>query len=46
MKYSKNRHYRDQEKIIKKEIISLGKRIKKSKKKEGMFKKIINFFKF
>lgn len=46
MKYSKNRKYRDQEKTIEKEIITLGKKIKKSKKKEGFFKKILNWFKF
>lgn len=46
MKYSKNRKYRDQEIIIEKEIITLGKKIKKIKKKESMFKKIFNFLKF
>jgi hypothetical protein len=46
MKYSKNRKYRDQELIIEKEIITLGKKIKKGKKKEGVFKKIVNLFKF
>lgn len=46
MKYSKNRHYRDQEVIIEKEIITLGKKIKKNlkKKKTGIFKKILNWF--
>jgi hypothetical protein len=46
MKYSKNKKYRDQEVIIEKEIITLNKRIKKKKvKKEGFFKKIVNFLK-
>lgn len=47
MKYSKNRKYRDQEVIIEKEIISLNKKTKKNpkKKKEGFFKKILNWFK-
>lgn len=46
MKYSKNRKYRDQEVIIEKEIITLGKKIKKNtkKKKVGFFKKILNWF--
>lgn len=45
MKYSKNRHYRDQEIVIKKEIATLGKKIKKNtkKKKVGFFKKILNW---
>ena len=47
MKYSKNRKYRDQEKTIEKEIIFLGKKIKKNskKKKDGFLKKILNWFK-
>lgn len=47
MKYSKNRHYRDQEVIIEKEIIFLNKKIKKNskKKKDGFLKKILNWFK-
>jgi hypothetical protein len=45
MKYSKNRHYRDQEIIIEKEITTLRKKIKKGKKK-GFFNKILDFFKF
>jgi hypothetical protein len=47
MKYSRNRHYRDQEMIIEKEIITLGKKIKKNnkRKKIKIFEKIINFFK-
>ena len=47
MKYSKNRHYRDQEVIIEKEIIVLNKKIKKNskKKKDGFLKKILNWFK-
>jgi hypothetical protein len=47
MKYSKKRKYRDQEVIIEKEIISLNKKTKKNlkKKKEGFFKKILNWFK-
>jgi len=42
MKYSKNRKYRDQEMIIEKEIVTLGKRIKKNKKNQkiGFFKKL------
>lgn len=42
MKYSRNRKYRDQEIIIEKEIITLGKKIKKNskKKKESFFQKI------
>jgi hypothetical protein len=46
MKYSKNRKYRDQEMIIEKEIITLGKKIKKSKKKKGILNKVLDFFKF
>jgi hypothetical protein len=45
MKYSKNRHYRDQEVIIEKEIKTLRKKIKKEKKK-SFFKKVLDFFKF
>ena len=45
MKYSKNRKYRDQEMVIEKEIITLGKRIKKNKKNKNIFQKITNFFK-
>jgi hypothetical protein len=44
MKYSKNRKYRDQEMIIEKEIKTVKKKIKK--KKIGVFKKILNWFKF
>lgn len=46
MKYSKNKKYRDQEKTIKKEIATLGKKIKKTtkKKKVGFFKKVLNWF--
>lgn len=44
MKYSKNRHYRDQEKIIEKEIKIVRKKIKKEKplaeKIKGFFKKL------
>jgi hypothetical protein len=47
MKYSKNRKYRDQEIVIHKEIVTLKKTIKKNskKKKVGIFKKILNWFK-
>lgn len=51
MKYSKNRKYRDQEIVIEKEIITLGKKLKKNskKKKESFFQriknKIVNFSK-
>ena len=46
MKYSKNRHYTDQEKIIEKEIKVVSKKIKKNtkNKKVGFFKKILNWF--
>lgn len=46
MKYSKNRKYRDQEKVIEKEIISVTKKVKKSKKKKGFFAKLLSFFKW
>ena len=42
MKYSKNRHYRDQEVIIEKEIKTIKKKIKK---KTSVLNKIKNFFK-
>lgn len=47
MRYSKNRKYRDQEIVIEKEIVTLSKKIKKQtkKKKNGFFKKILNWFK-
>ena len=45
MKYSKNRKYRDQEVIIEKEIITLGKKIKKIKKKASVLEKVKGFFK-
>jgi len=43
MKYSKNRHYRDQEVIIEKEIKVVSKKNTKNKK-VGFFKKILNWF--
>lgn len=42
MKYSKNRHYRDQEKIIEKEIKVVRKKIKK---KTSLLGKVKGFFK-
>lgn len=46
MKYSKNRKYRDQEKTIEKEIIFLGKKIKKNtKNKKSLTEKVKGFFK-
>lgn len=46
MKYSKNRHYRDKEIVIEKEIITLGKKIKRNtKKKNSLTEKVKEFFK-
>jgi hypothetical protein len=48
MKYSKNRHYRDQEIIIEKEIVTLSKKLKKNKKETFLNKfgkKILSWFK-